>query len=181
MFNDAPHEVDRCLQIEEDMEGLSGEFPGCLEHRSPFSVDLLFSSISEFLVTVLESVLHQNQYGTKNSSMPVGLSGLSSRMSRSATTRFRLTGERCEIGDMSLPWSQILFIRLVPPQPYGTYITLQVFERHGPEHRWRLGADAFQEIGWVVEQMRSRVSMGAKLEVPDALRSVMEGSASSDS
>ena len=167
---DIPRNVVSHLHVTETMGGFSGAFPGYFHEK--FSVRYLLFDVLGSLLWMFFSLRHlRAEQPATSGSRDYG---------RSQDISFEFTVEQCAIDEMRLPWSRVLFIRLTRPSPHLSYVTLQVFEKSGPEHRWRLGADSFTEIAWVVDQMRAFRHEAGNADVPEPLIALMKGASSSD-
>ena len=162
---DIPRNVVTYLDVKEAMGGFSGVFPGYFHEK--FSLRyLLFDVVMSLLWMLLSIRRFQVKTPATSGSRDHG---------RSVDVPFQFTQERCVIGAVNLPWSRVLFIRLTRPSPHLSYVTLQVFEKSGPEHRWRIGADVFSEVSWVVDQKREYRDGVGDSDVPDSLVALMKG------
>ena len=174
---EVPKDVERSLQITEDFEGFQGVFPGHLHSPSIWESSasgFAFLGQVMFALVTMFVFLMESRYGHALSSSLEVSGGPNRHLERSQEVSFKLTAERLIVGDMSLPWTKIFFLRLVPPAIHSSYTTLQVFERHGGEHRWKLGADAYREIRWVVARMHDLEGSHVNRNVPDSLRQLLE-------
>ena len=179
-----PEGVREALNIEMDLDGFRGVIPGHLHFPSLLNTRQglwsLFKSACYGLFVVLVMMFTR---GRKVSDELILSGGSPTRtVKRGADTTFQISETRCSVDGQSWAWTDILFIRLVPPALHSTRCTLQIFERNGPEHRWALGADNFKEVTWLVGLMK-RLKSGSRREMslPEELHQLIKQAGSGGS
>jgi hypothetical protein len=167
MPHDVPKTVSRVLQVNADLDGLSGQFPGHLHEPWPWHGQLAVKHTLFSLGSIGLFVMARLAPGAFHA-------GTTSFLERSPEIPFHLSSTHLTIGQISLLWHQVFFVRLTRPQLHRSSVTLQIFERHGPEHKWLFGADSHAEIAWVVKQIHARVDAQRTTQLPTELSRLME-------
>lgn len=172
---DIPEEVQQALQIYADLDGFGGTIPGHLHLPSFLNTRqglwTLFTSACYGLFVLL--VMFSSRSHTMSLELMKSGGGPTRTLKRGADTTFHISPTRCSFDGASWAWTDILFVRLVPPAVHSTGCTLQVFERGGPEHRWVFGADNYKEILWVVSRIQQHVRGNRSAHLPDALQDLL--------
>ena len=174
-----PEGVREALNIEMDLDGFRGAIPGHLHFPSLLNTRQglwnLFKSACYGLFVVL---VVMSTRGRRFSDELISSGGGPTRtLKRGAETTFQISETRCSVDSQSWAWTDILFIRLVPPALHSTHCTLQIFERNGPEYRWALGADNFKEITWLVQIMKRRADGRSRTSLPPELDALLDQAA----